>query len=114
IRRNQLSRLSLPMEIRTDVSTLRAARLAGKPGLDFGQPDVIRPPVAADGDPVAALVIRAINQQTANARSAHLSEGDLLLAGAFGHAPLKRAMTWRASRVGRAFGFCPRDCHRTA
>jgi hypothetical protein len=36
---------------------------------------------------MATLVIRAIDQETANASGAHLSEGDLL-AGEFGRAPL--------------------------
>jgi hypothetical protein len=48
-------------------------------------PDVIRPMVPADCDPVAAFVIRAIDQETANPSGAHLGEGDLL-AGRFGHA----------------------------
>jgi len=39
---------------------------------------------------MAALVIRAIDQETANASGAHLCEGDFLLAGELGHAPLKR------------------------
>jgi hypothetical protein len=41
---------------------------------------------------MAALVIRAIDQETANASGAHLSERDLLLAGELGHAPLKRSV----------------------
>jgi hypothetical protein len=36
---------------------------------------------------MAALVIRTIDQETANAGRAHFSEGDLLLAGWFGHGP---------------------------
>jgi len=34
---------------------------------------------------MAALVIRAINQEAANAGGAHLGEGDFLLAGQLGH-----------------------------
>jgi hypothetical protein len=30
----------------------------------------------------------SISEETANASGAHLSEGDLLLAGEFGHAPM--------------------------
>jgi hypothetical protein len=36
---------------------------------------VIRPSVAADRSPMAACVLRAIDQETANPRSAHLGEG---------------------------------------
>jgi hypothetical protein len=39
---------------------------------------------------MAALVVRAINQEAANAGGAHLGEGDFLLAGstwAFAHDP---------------------------
>jgi hypothetical protein len=60
----------------------------------MGQPDVIRP--AADGAPAAAP-IRAIDQAIPNASGAHLSEGDLFLAGSFGHAPLKRAQAKSSS-----------------
>ena len=54
-------------EIRADVGAFPAASLAGEPRLDIGQPDVIRPSVAADWCPVAAFVVRAIDQETANA-----------------------------------------------
>jgi hypothetical protein len=79
--------LLLPIEIRPDIGAFGAARLAGKAGLDVGQPDIIGPLVAADRDVMAALVIRTIDQETANAGRAHFSEGDLLLAGWFGHGP---------------------------
>jgi hypothetical protein len=46
--------------------------------------------VSADRDRVAALGIRAIDQDAAHAGVAHLSEGDLLRAGEDRHAPLKR------------------------
>jgi hypothetical protein len=39
---------------------------------------------------MATAVIRAIDQQAVNASGAHFSEGDLLLAREFGHAPLPR------------------------
>jgi hypothetical protein len=45
------------------------------------QPDLIRPPVVADRDPVAATIVGAIDQQTANTGGAHLPEGDLLVGG---------------------------------
>ena len=71
--------LSLPMEIRADISALPTAGLAGEAWLYVGQPNVIRPPFAADRGPMAALIIRAIDQQAANARGAHFAEGDLLV-----------------------------------
>ena len=74
-----------PMEVRAHVGTPLAANLAGKSRLDIRQPHVIWPSVAADRGPMAALVIRAINQQPANAGGAHLRESDLL-AGKGGHA----------------------------
>jgi hypothetical protein len=51
-----------------------------KLGLQIRQPDVNRPSVAADRDPVAAAIVRAIDQETAHAGGAHLSNGDLLRA----------------------------------
>jgi hypothetical protein len=72
----RLPGLLLPMEIWADIGASLAANLAGKARLDIGQPDVIRPSVAADRCPMAALVIRAIDQETTNASGAHLSEGD--------------------------------------
>ena len=72
------------MEIGTDIRTLGAAGLAGEARLDVGKPGIIRPAVAADRGPMAALVIRAIDQETANAGGSHIGECDLL-AGRFGH-----------------------------
>jgi hypothetical protein len=71
------------VEIRPDIRAPRAAGLAGEARLDVGQPDIIRPPLGADGRPKAALVIRAIDQQPANAGGAHFGECDL--AAGFGH-----------------------------
>jgi hypothetical protein len=71
------SGLLLPVEIRVNISASPAAGLAGEPALDR-QPNLIRPPVAADRCPMAAVVIRAIDHETANVRGTHLGEGDLL------------------------------------
>jgi hypothetical protein len=46
---------------------------------------------------MAVFVVGAIDQETANARCAHLGEGDLLLAAEGGHTPLKRAMSAEAN-----------------
>jgi len=81
--------LFFPMEVRADIRAPLAAGLAGEAKLDIGQPNIIGPSVAADRRPMAALIIRAIDQETANASGAHFSEGDLL-AGGVGHAPSSR------------------------
>src|SRR5258707_7310013 len=47
-----------------------------------------------------ALVIRAIDQQAANARRSHFSEGDFLLAVRFGHAAIEA----RSERAGNQSG----------
>jgi hypothetical protein len=57
-----------------------AACLAGKLCLNVGQSDVIRPSIAGDRCRMAAAIIRAIDQETAHAGSAHFGEGDLLRA----------------------------------
>jgi hypothetical protein len=59
--------LPIPIEIRADVSASLAADLAGEARLDIGQPNIIRPSVAADAYRMAALVVGAIDQKAANA-----------------------------------------------
>ena len=80
--------LPIPIEVWPDVGTQGAASLANESRFKVGQPNVARPSVAADRGPMAAP-IRAIDQQAANARGAHLSQGDLLVSED-GHTPLKR------------------------
>src|SRR5258706_10579139 len=51
---------------------------------------MVRASIGADPYRVGAMIVRAINQQAANAGCAHFPEGDFLLAcrwGRFGHAP---------------------------
>jgi hypothetical protein len=102
---------NLPFEyspIWSDVGAAPATSLTGKPQLEIGQTDVIRPPIAADRCVVAAAIIGTIDQETANASSAHFCEGDLL-AGEGGHAPLKRGPIVRAIahfRSSRRFPRC--------
>jgi len=55
-----------------------AVGLAHKARLDIGQPEIIGPGIATDGDRVAAAVVGAVNQETANAALARLVERDLL------------------------------------
>jgi hypothetical protein len=50
--------------------------------------DVIRPSVRVHGRRVAAMKIGTVDQETANASGAHLSEGDLL-AGEGGHVAIE-------------------------
>jgi len=60
------------MEIRPHVCTALAACLTDEPIFDVGEPDIVRPLVGADDrDRVAALVIQAINRDTANAGFPH-------------------------------------------
>ena len=49
---------------------------------------MIGPLVRTDRDRVAALVIRAIDQDAAHAGGAHLGEGDFGRAGRGGHSPM--------------------------
>jgi hypothetical protein len=85
------------LPIGPDIGAAAAACLADERPLDIGKPDLIRPPIAADRAPMAAPEIRAIDQEAANARSAHFTQRNLLLAticgtaaGEGGHASLKR------------------------
>jgi hypothetical protein len=78
---HRLTGLPLPIKIRADIRASLAASLTGEPRLDVGQPHVIRPPVAADRGPMAALVILTVDKQATNAAGAHFGEGDLLGAG---------------------------------
>ena len=52
---------------RPDVGSTLVARLANELRLYIGKPDIIRPRVGADRGRMAALVVGAIDQQTANA-----------------------------------------------
>ena len=70
--------LLLPIEIRPDIGAFLATRLARK--FDIGQPDVIGPSIGADRSRMAAMIVRAIDQET------HFSEGNLLRARDGGHA----------------------------
>ena len=88
----------IPIEVRPDIGAPGAASLTGEARFDVGQLGLVRPPVAADRGPMAAWVVRAIDQEAAYASGAHLSEGDLL-AGWFGHRPLKRGTGRQATAL---------------
>ena len=68
------------MEIRPYVGATLAANRAHKPRLDVRQPDVIGPGITADRKRVAAAVVTAIDEDSAQAGSAHCGEGDLVRA----------------------------------
>jgi hypothetical protein len=81
-------RRPFPMKVRPHVGASLAAGLTYEPRLQIGKPDVIRPLIRADRDRMAATIVRTIDQETAHAGGAHLSEGDLLRADDGGHAPM--------------------------
>jgi hypothetical protein len=84
------------MKVRPNIGAPLAAGRAYEPRLEIGKPDVIRPGICADRGGMAAPIIRAIDQNAADAGVAHLSEGDLLRATDGGHAPLKRGQASEA------------------
>jgi hypothetical protein len=60
------------LKVWPNFGTSLAASFAGKTRLQIRRPDLIRPLNRADRDRVAAMTVRAIDQQTANAHLAHL------------------------------------------
>jgi hypothetical protein len=54
------------LKVRPHVGASLAARLAHETRLQVGEPDVIRPLICADRDRVAAMIVRAIDQETAH------------------------------------------------
>ena len=70
------------VEIRTDAGVPLAASPTHEQRLKVGKPDIIRPSITTDCGPMAAPIIRAVNQQAVNASG--LGEGDLPLAGGAG------------------------------
>ena len=61
------------LPIRPHIRAAPAASLAGKPRLQIGQAHLIRPSVAADRCPVAAVIIGAVDQEAAHIDGAHFS-----------------------------------------
>jgi hypothetical protein len=53
--------------VRPDVAALPAAGLTSEQGFDIGQPDIIGPSIGADRGRMAAMIVRAIDQETARA-----------------------------------------------
>ena len=51
------------------------------------RPHATSPAIGAHFDRVAAFIVGTVDQDATNARGAHLSKGDFLLAGGLGHGP---------------------------
>jgi len=73
--------------MRPDIGATLPAGLAGKLVLDVGKPDVISPAIGAHFDRVASFMVGTVDQDAVDAGFPHLSKGDFLLAGEFGHGP---------------------------
>ena len=68
-----LNGLPIPIEIRPHVGAALAVGGAGEARLNIREPNVIWPPVGADGERVAAAIVRARLVQTASLFIAHLA-----------------------------------------
>jgi hypothetical protein len=68
----------VPIEIGPHVRAALAAALANELRLEIGQPDLAGPRIGAEFLPVRAMMVGAIDDQAANAGSAHGAEGDFL------------------------------------
>jgi len=53
----------VPLEVRPEFGRSRAASLAHEQRLKIGQPDIIGPSIRTDRCPMAAVIVRAIDQQ---------------------------------------------------
>jgi hypothetical protein len=65
-----------PIEIGPEIGALDPARLTNEQRLEIGQ--AIRPAIADDRNPMAALVVGAVDQQATNAHLAHFTQRDFL------------------------------------
>jgi hypothetical protein len=86
-----------------------AASLAGKPRLQIGQADLIRPLVAGDRRPMRAMIVAAIDQQAAHVGGAHLGKGDFLRAGWHGHGGIIAPTAAGVKPLD--IGLCPARAH---
>ena len=85
------------MKMRPHVGAAPAAASQMETHLVTGQPNVVRPSIAADRRAVATTKIRAVDQEAAHAGGAHLGEGDLLT-GARACA-VEARLNWRGNRL---------------
>jgi len=60
------------MKVRPDIGASLTAGSANEPCFEIRKPDVIRPLLGADRDRMAAMIVRAIDQETAHAPAAVL------------------------------------------
>jgi hypothetical protein len=68
------------VRVRPHIGATLAAGSACKPRFDIGQPKIIGPVVASDGDRMAAAIVGTVNQPTADAAFAQFGECDFLRA----------------------------------
>src|SRR5205814_2776470 len=68
----------LPMKVRPQIGRPCAASLAHEQRFQIGQSDIVWPAVSDDPSPMAAMIIRAIDQQVANTHFAHFTYRDFL------------------------------------
>jgi len=74
-KRAGVARFLLLAEIRAHVGAAVAAGLARNSRFQIGEPNVIRPLVGADRCRMTVPIVRAIDQQAANAGGAHFAHG---------------------------------------
>jgi hypothetical protein len=73
--------------MRADVGATLPASRTDELILNIGKPEVASPSTRAHLDRVAAFVVGTVDQNTAHAAGAHLSEGDFLRAVGYWHGP---------------------------
>jgi hypothetical protein len=76
-----MRRVLCVIETRPDIRANLATNGADEQRLEIGQPDIIGPSFGADRRRVAAMIMRAGDQQPAHAGAAHFAERDFLGAG---------------------------------
>jgi hypothetical protein len=67
------------MKVGPEIGWPGAASLTDEQGFKIGQPDIVGPSVSTDPSPMVALVVRAIDQQAANADFEHFTQRYFLL-----------------------------------
>src|SRR6202034_3211630 len=75
------------LKMRADVGATLPASRTDELILNIGKPEVASPSTRAHLDRVAAFVVGTVDQNTAHAAGAHLSEGDFLRAVGYWHGP---------------------------
>src|SRR3974390_1912720 len=78
---HHFDRLLVPIELRPHISATMAAGATDEPRLNVGQPGIVRPVVAVDRNRMAAVMVRAIDQQAAHTLGTHVGKADFVRAG---------------------------------